>query len=173
MSALHASRKALLDATAGLSAKQAAFKAGPDRWSIADITEHLAITEPFLFGLIPSILKSPPDPSKKESVKANDAAILKNYANRDQKVQAPPPAKPSGKFASLNDSVAEFKLQRTKTITYVQTTGDALRDHFMDNFAGSGKPADAYQVLLMLAAHTDRHVAQINEVKASKGYPAK
>ena len=30
---------------------------------------------------------------------------------------------------------------------------------------------DAYQMFLMLAAHAERHVAQIAEVKASPGYP--
>jgi hypothetical protein len=30
---------------------------------------------------------------------------------------------------------------------------------------------DAYQFLVMIAAHTERHVAQIQEVKATANYP--
>ena len=32
---------------------------------------------------------------------------------------------------------------------------------------------DAYQYLLLLFAHTKRHVARINEVKSGQAYPAK
>jgi hypothetical protein len=35
-------RDALLDSTAGLSNAQCDFKPGPDRWSIAEIIEHLS-----------------------------------------------------------------------------------------------------------------------------------
>ena len=31
---------------------------------------------------------------------------------------------------------------------------------------------DGYQWLLLLASHTDRHVAQMQEVKAQPGYPS-
>jgi hypothetical protein len=31
--------------------------------------------------------------------------------------------------------------------------------------------ADTYQALLLIPAHTERHLAQINEVKASAGFP--
>jgi hypothetical protein len=30
---------------------------------------------------------------------------------------------------------------------------------------------DVYQMLLMIPAHTERHLAQIKEVKSSPGYP--
>jgi hypothetical protein len=33
------------------------------------------------------------------------------------------------------------------------------------------KGIDAYQWLLFLCAHTERHLAQIREVKASAGFP--
>ena len=32
---------------------------------------------------------------------------------------------------------------------------------------------DAYQGILFLSAHTERHTKQIEEVKATTGYPAK
>ena len=35
------------------------------------------------------------------------------------------------------------------------------------------KTMDAYQAMLMLSAHSERHTAQINEVKAAAGYPKK
>lgn len=173
MSALHASRKALIDAAGGLSEAQARFKAAPDKWSIFEITEHLAMTEGFLKGYALSTLKTPAAPEKRALVKGNDEAMLKGMTNREQKVQAPPMLAPKATFASLAAALDAFKAERMKTIQYVETTPDALRDHFVDKLGATGKPADGYQILLMLAGHTDRHVAQILEVKAAAGYPKK
>lgn len=173
MSALHASRKALIDAVSGLSPAQAKFKAAPEKWSIFEIAEHLAMTEVFLRNNVGQMLKQPAAPEKKELVKGNDELMLKTIASREQKVQAPAPLAPKATFPSLAAALAAFKAERMKTVQYVESTGDPLREHFVDNFGPGGKPADAYQMLLLLAAHTDRHVAQINEVKAAAGYPKK
>jgi hypothetical protein len=171
MSALHASRKALGDAVSGLSEAQVTFKAAPDRWSIAELAEHVAETEAFLFQFQQSLLKLPAKPGKFEEVKRNDESILKSTASREQKVQAPPQLAPKRKYPSVAAALEVFHRDRLKTIRYVESTQDPLRDHFAENFGP--RPMDAYQMLLMLAAHTDRHVAQINEVKAATGYPRK
>jgi hypothetical protein len=34
-----------------------------------------------------------------------------------------------------------------------------------------GREQDAYQLILVIAGHTERHVAQIDEVKADPRYP--
>jgi len=173
MSALHASRKALHDAVATLSEAQWKFKAAPGRWSIAEITEHVADTEPFLFGYQQMLLKQPAKPALKELAKGNDEAILKAVTSREQKAQAPPQLAPKSKYAAPAQALAAFNAERLKTIRYAESSPDPMRDHLAENFGPSGKPMDAYQFLLMLAAHTDRHVAQINEVKAAAGFPKK
>lgn len=173
MSALHAGRKALADAVSGLSDAQTRFKAAPERWSIADITEHLATTEGFLMGFHHTTLKQAAAPEKRELAKGNDEKILKSVAAREKKVQAPPPLTPKSTFPSVAAALAAFNTERKKTILYVETTPAPMRDHFADKMGPEGKPADAYQIILLLAAHTDRHVAQINEVKVDAGYPKK
>src|SRR2546430_4515720 len=42
---LEGSKKAFLDATKGLSPAQSNFKAAPDRWSVAECSEHIALAE--------------------------------------------------------------------------------------------------------------------------------
>ena len=51
---LEGSRQAFLDATKGLTPAQWNFKAGPDRWSIAECAEHIALSEEFIFGVSPT-----------------------------------------------------------------------------------------------------------------------
>jgi hypothetical protein len=54
-------------------------------------------------------------------------------------------------------------------VEYVKSTQDDLRAH---GFQGPTGYVDGYQFLLSVAAHCERHAAQIAEVKASAGYPA-
>jgi uncharacterized damage-inducible protein DinB len=167
MSSLHASRKMLLDSIAGLSQAQWEFKPAPDRWSIAEVVEHLVLTEDNLFQQAQRMLKSPAV-TPLAADRALDARWLNRMADRSQKVQAPPEEQPTGKSEDRAALREEFKRRRDRTIAYVQTTQDALRAHV----SGSGTDAfDAYQTLLMIGGHTERHVAQINEVKADPRYP--
>src|ERR1700738_3166446 len=64
---LEGSRQAFLDATKGLSPAQWNFKAGPDRWSIAECADHIALSENFIFGVVTSqVMKSPATPEKRD-----------------------------------------------------------------------------------------------------------
>jgi len=51
----------------------------------------------------------------------------------------------------------------------MQNTQDALHDHVMDHPAAG--PLDAYAWMLLVSAHSERHTAQINEVKADPKFP--
>ena len=60
---LDQTRKAFLASIAGLSEAQWTFRAGPDRWSIAEVAEHIAISETTLLGLVTDkIVKGPAVP---------------------------------------------------------------------------------------------------------------
>jgi hypothetical protein len=53
----------------------------------------------------------------------------------------------------------------------VKTTTDDLHGHGAPHLVF--KMLDGYQWVLLLSGHSARHTAQIGEVKASAGYPAK
>jgi hypothetical protein len=167
MSYLHSSRKLFLDATADLSPAQWNFKPAPDRWSIAEVAEHIALTEDFLFGHAQKLLQGP---AETKTVTFKDEEVLKNMVDRSKKAQAPEPLMPNRKWANPQDAVAHFKASRDRTIAYAETTQDDLRHHYMSMGPNT---MDVYQMLLMIAGHSERHTAQINEVKASPNYPAK
>jgi len=83
-------------ATKGLSEVQMRFKAGPDRWSVAETLEHIALAEDFLFqNVTDKIMKAPAGPVDRDTAKL-DAMILAMVPDRSQKRQAPglwcPPA---------------------------------------------------------------------------------
>src|SRR5271167_5152665 len=73
---LESTKQAVLDATAGLSEAQWNFKSAPDRWSVAEVTEHIAAAEDLLRGLIvDKVMQSPVQPEGAD-VKATDDQVL-------------------------------------------------------------------------------------------------
>ena len=167
MSHLHATRKVFLDSIAGLSDAQWNFKPAADRWSIAECAEHIAVSDDSLFDLMRQTLKSAAAPEKKSAVK--DEFILRVVPDRSVKAKAPEFLQPKRRWPDRETLIAHFKQSRDRNIAYIQTTEDDLRSHFMDH--PLLKTIDAYQVMLLLSAHCERHTAQIEEVKADSHYP--
>ena len=166
------SRKAFLDTTKDLSAAQWNFKPAPDRWSVAECAEHIALSEGFIFGIFKErVLSAPLTPGKRDSVNGKDELILKMVQDRTHKATAPEPLDPTKKPMSAEDSVKLFLESRAHTIEYIKTTQDDLRDHFYDHPAPAIGTLDAYQWLLFISGHTRRHTAQILEVKADPNFP--
>lgn len=146
---------------------QWSYKPAPDRWSVGECAAHIIAAEEYFRQNVSEAMKSPPLPVQQQS-DAGDAVISKMIRDRSTKFKAPGALEPAGKVKPKAESIADFEATRKKTLEYVQTTQDALREH------GTGTPPNvtsAYQLLLMLSGHTERHTAQLLEVKASPGYP--
>jgi len=171
LSELHASRKLFLDSLAGLTPEQLNFKPAPDRWSIRDVAEHLILTEDFLFETITQkLLQSTPQPEKAtEEQKKKDNLVLERLLDRSEKAQAPSNLQPSGRWKTPEELSAAFKERRDRTLAWVRETQAPLR-HYLAPFPGLGE-LDAYQWLLVIAGHTERHVEQIREIQQAPGYP--
>src|SRR5205807_2983274 len=158
---LEGSRQAFLDATKGLSPAQWNFKAGPDRWSIAECADHIALSEDFIFGVVTNqVMKSPVTPEKRDAVKGKDEAIVKILQDRSHKATAPEPIDPKKRPMAPEDSVKQFLASRTRTIDYVKTTQDYLRDHFADHPVPAIGTLDAYQWIMLISGHARRHTLQ-------------
>ena len=164
---LTASRQQFLDSVAGLSAAQWNFKPDEKTWSVAECAEHIALSEDLIFGSVTKIVQAPAAPDQKSAV--TDDFILKAVVDRSHKFQAPEPLRPKHTFATPQETVDHFKQSREHTIAYVHDTQDDLRGHFFDHPVL--KTMDGYQWILLLSAHSQRHTAQLNEVKANPNFP--
>jgi hypothetical protein len=166
---LESSKKGVIEATKGLSETQWNFKAAPEKWSIAECMEHIAAAEDFIRGNITeNVMKAPAVPDR-DTAKI-DAGILAMVPDRTNKVQAPEPIKPTNRYGSPEGSIKHFLESRAITEEFLKKTSD-LRGHAVDSPVG-GK-WDAYEWVLLIAAHSERHTKQIEEVKASPDYPKK
>ncbi|MCB0374282.1 MAG: DinB family protein [Sinomicrobium sp.] len=162
------SRNHLLKLVKGLSEKQLNFKSSPERWSIAECVEHIAISENLIFGMLEAALKTPADPSGRPEVKTPDDALLARIKDRSTKVKTFEPFEPSGKYGSFEATLKEFKAKRDEHIRYVKKNRDDLRNRYQKLPFGT---IDGFQVLLFMSAHSERHVKQIEEVMADANFP--
>src|ERR1700716_825940 len=81
------------------------IKPAPDRWSVAEVTEHIAAAEDFLMGMVTGqVMKAPPRPAG-DDVQALDEMVLAKVPDRSNKAQAPEPLKPTNRFGSPEGSL--------------------------------------------------------------------
>jgi DinB superfamily len=165
---LESTKRDVLDATKGLSEAQWNFKPGPDRWSVAQVMEHIAAAEDFIrvdFVQKKVMVLPAGDPGR--DVQKMDAAVEAMIPDRSHKTQAPEPLVPNNRFGSPEGSLKHFLESRETTEQFLRSTA-GLRDHVMDGPVGK---MDGYEFILFIAAHSERHVKQINEVKADPNFP--
>jgi uncharacterized damage-inducible protein DinB len=169
VASLMETRQKLLDAISGLSDAQWNFKPGPDRWSIAEVTEHIAVSEPVLLKLVTEhIVKSAPVEVPADK-RITDARVFELTLDRTVKNKAPEMLQPKKRWGTRAELTKAFVDVREQTLDYMRTTKDDLRAHASAH-SGLGLP-DAFQWLLFISAHSARHTLQIEEVKADPNYP--
>src|SRR5262249_4694772 len=99
---LEKTKAGVIDATKGLSDAQWNFKPAPDRWSIAEVMEHIALAEDMIRGLIETqVMKSPAiAPRDAAEVKKIDDGVMAKVPDRSHKIQAPEQLKPTNHFGT-------------------------------------------------------------------------
>jgi hypothetical protein len=164
---LEKTKQGVIDATKGLSDAQWNFKAGPDRWSIAQCMEHIAAAEDYIRGIVvEKVMVAPAVPDR--DTKKTDDAVVALVPDRSKKAQAPEPLVPTNRYGSPDASLKHFLESREKTEDFLKAT-PGLRDHAVDSPLGA--KMDGYEFVLFIAAHSERHTKQILEVKADPNYP--
>jgi hypothetical protein len=163
-------RRRLLAATENLTEAQACFRPSPDAWAIAEIVEHLALTEQSLthaFNIKLAQLEnaSEPDarrPMTREEFRASAAKLNEHSSNSvGKKVEAPERLRPSSAKtlaearAALDESRAALRALRPRfekvnlcAVTFPHPLFGAL---------------DLAQWLYFIGMHEAHHLRQINK----------
>ena len=100
----------------------------------------------------------------------NEAIILAMTNRQGRSFSAPEPVQPAGKFSGSAEALEAFLARRSGTLEYLRSTRDPLRHHFRRN--GALGLLDAYQWLVILSAHTERHRLQVEEIMGSPDFPS-
>ena len=155
----------------GLNEAQLNYKPDTARWSIKECVFHLALSETNIWAWMQSLMSAPANPDKRSLIKMTDDQLMTGVEDRSNKMKASETFEPkNAKWANKDEAMAFLKAERDKHITYINSSSNDFRNHVAEQ--GPAGPMDAYQVLLLMAQHTLRHTKQIEEVKASPGFPA-
>ena len=166
---LQTTRDGVAASVKGLSDEQLKWKAAPDRWSVAETLEHIALAEEFIYGKITeNIMKAPAGAPDRDTVKL-DAWVLNAVPDRSHKAHAPNNLTPTGRWTPA-ETLDHFLKSREKTIAYLESAQD-LRAHVVNG--PMDQPMDGYEWLIFEGAHSERHTKQIEEVKADPNFPKK
>jgi uncharacterized damage-inducible protein DinB len=158
---LEETRTAFLKSIENVDEAQWKHKSSPTVWSVAEVSEHIALSEETILGLITTQMVKAPAPKPGEGI--SDEKLIAMITDRTQKAQAPEMLRPVNKWATKEALVKDFNAARDRTIEWVKSTPEDLRAHAAPHPAFG--PLDAHQWLLLLAGHSARHTAQIEEVK--------
>lgn len=162
-------KKAFLLSVKNLNQAQLNFKPTPESWSVKECAYHLAIAEKNIWEMAKAALKEQANPDKRSEIKITDEQLMQMVRDRSKKIKTPEVFEPkNAPYETLEAALSDFKARRADLIQYVKTTKDDLRNHVAQGPLGL---IDAYQVLLLLSAHTNRHTQQIEEVKSNPNFP--
>lgn len=166
---LRASEARLLEVVRRLTEEQWRFREGLERWSIAEVVEHLVVWESFMLGAVRGALEGPAEPEKRAGVAGKDPLVLGLAGSRDKPLKARETAQPTGRWSDCGEMLEEFRARRAMTIEFAESTQKDLRSHFFAHITFGD--LDCYQWLVAMGQHTLRHVGQIEEIRRSEGFP--
>ena len=172
---LQQTQSGVLGAIRGLSDAQWRFSI-PERWSIAQIVEHIVFVIDRVSVHIREQLTNAPAPPERD-YKLIDEIIIHQFPTRLIKFPAPPFAIPSGRFESCREALSMVATSYAGLSAFLESTLD-LREHVLESFplkaltGGKYDLMDGYQWILAAAAHTERHTKQILEIRADPQFPA-
>jgi hypothetical protein len=155
-------RLTLRSAVEGVTQEEAVWKPAPERWSILQYVEHLAISDDGLVALVKRIMAGPATPETPDDRAARERHIRTTPIQRGVN-EAPEALKPHGQFATVAEALAAFEAARERTVEFARTVEGDLRSHFANH--GVLGPLDAYQWLGANARHVEGHSAHIRELR--------
>jgi hypothetical protein len=169
---LASSEKEFLDAVENLTDAQWNFKPAPvdgrERWSIAQVAEHIMLAEGVIFAQVQAAMAAPANPNWEALTAKKTELIFKALPDRSHKADAPEVIQPKSNLTRA-EIISRYKELRAKTLKFAESTDAPLKEHIKDNpFFG---PLNAYQWLAYVPLHNIRHNLQIAEVKTYPGYP--
>ena len=159
-------RARLFESVEGLTAEQQGFRPAPDRWSVAQLCDHLSIVEGNVLKLLGKVLAKAEESGAPPRDGAAFAPVsIEEFAERTRgvKLDAPEAVRPADSrpvaesLAALRDSRAALHALRPRL--------ERLDAHALRFPHPAWGPLNLYQWLLFVGAHEDRHLAQIEALK--------
>ena len=132
----------------------------------------MAGAEGLLFAQVTKALNTAPNPDWEAKTKGKTEFLEQVMPSRTGKAQAPEAIVPTGKLTKT-EFITRFKEVRTNTMKFTETTDLPLKAHTVEHPFPVFNTLNAYQWLIYIPLHNQRHNKQIAEVMANAGFPRK
>src|SRR5258708_3121038 len=153
----------LVDEVSNLSPAQLKFRAKPTSWSALDCVEHLVLPEGQYWDIFQNARAQKP---RKKNSPSEDIDRLWYGIDRTQRATTVDSETPKARFTELAPALGQFRALRATILNYARTNQDDWRHHLIPEW-----DRDGYQWLLMISAHSQRHILQVREVKHDILFP--
>ncbi|MBD2702833.1 DinB family protein [Spirosoma sp. BT702] len=163
---LKRTRDALIQETEKLTDAQWHFHESPDRWSIAEVVEHLALWEIIWSREIGIGSRNTPQPDLVKTSKPD--SYYNAFIMEDKAHVSPDFSRPTG-FIKGKDNLTFFTRLRDQNIAFAEKTNADMRACF--ELTATDSPRNLHQVYIYQWGHVDRHLRQIRKIKAHANYP--
>jgi uncharacterized damage-inducible protein DinB len=153
----------LVSEVAHLSPRQLRFRPSPGVWTIMENLEHMVIAGPIYWQDFQKAMQSPPRaPSRPE----NDAEILWYGIDRTQRQKALAAEAARNQLTDASAGIGSVQKLHFRILQYIRSSDSDLRAHVVER-----ERCDAFQWLLLISAHEQRHILQIREIKTDPKFP--
>ena len=164
---LRESRERFLASFADVTEENCRCRPTEECWSVLDCVEHIAAAETLMLGLLKTQRRPrPADAPNREQ------AFLERMGTRLRKVESPESGRPNGRFATLDAAREKFENSRTGAIHFAEQNTEDLRVTEVTHPHPLVGDVSAYEMLIIMAKHAERHALQIDEIKNSPAFLA-
>src|SRR5258708_22152474 len=164
---LDTERRALRDAIELVPAELRDQQPGPDRWSVAEVLQHLVIIEKRIgLGMAKWVADAKasgvgPEVETSSVLNSLDLALI---ADRSRRRNAPEEVRPNGDLDAASAWTALEQTRAALRAAVLPADGLALSDVVKPHLVLG--PINIYQWLLFVGSHEARHTAQVREIAA-------
>jgi hypothetical protein len=138
----------------------------PDRWSVAEVLEHLAVVEQAVLKVCSRQFAKAREaglPEESETTSIIDSLPVAHVANRERTLKSPEPLIPKG--MSADTAWRQLENTRVQFTEFVRSCDGLALERVSFPHPAFGD-LNLYQWLLFAAGHHARHAAQIREIAA-------
>lgn len=153
----------LADEVSNLTPEQLRFRPTPTSWNILDCVEHLDLAEAEYWKMMQRVMAAP---ASRKTTPSTDLDRMWYGIDRTERTKTVPSETPKATYTELGPALKDFQALRGTMLTYVKTNQDDWRHHLVPDW-----DRDAYQWMLMISAHSQRHILQIREIKHDSAFP--
>jgi hypothetical protein len=162
--ALATTRRHIYELAEGLSDEQAKARPAPDVWSVAEIIEHLGMSEARMLALLGRLLEQEAAVAANAGASTTSISIQVMTERATEKFTAPSFLEPTG-GAPLSESLAKLRESRAALLALRPRIEARDYSHVTYPHPAFG-PLNLYQWLAAVEFHECKHLDQLQTIRA-------